>query len=466
MSEGTNSTIGEAERDLPPAESVPSEPAQWSARARRLLIAAQVIGAVLVVIGLWLFFEESAFRSLDDLLGMAVGLLIAPIGLSIVIVTARTLRTAPDQRYAVRPISTPRGWFWIIWGIGIFVSLFVRGESINTLKSTLVIYVAIATALTLSGALWVLRWVSSKIADEWPKGRVDAPPAVTASWPRSWAINWAGLIGIISIIVAGVLEVLLLWLALTLLRPQLASIMRFAADAVDVVERLFSNSLIVALLWVSIAIAAPMIEEACKAFSLRLLRRYIARPLDGLLIGVAAGLAFGAVESALYLSSLGSWLIMSWLRLCTLILHGLATGIVGVAYARSLRSGRKRDGLAGYARAVVLHGTWNTVALTLSLGLLMGNGLMIVISAVILLGAIALVIPRAVTAGVQTIVQEDYQSAAAALPSEWSPMAYGLGWRLMGSRPIPGPASVMPIASSPPVDEAYIHRVEDDLKSL
>jgi hypothetical protein len=159
------------------------------------------------------------------------------------------------------------------------------------------------------------------------------------------------------------------------------------------------------------------------------------------------------------------------MRLLTLLLHGVATSIVGVAYARSLRTGRRRDVLAGYGRAVLLHGAWNALATGAIIGFAVADWLIIGLGCVIaLLVFIGRSIPRTVLAGVQTVIQEGYEQANAPLPPEWSPASYGLGWRLMGNRPISVPAaspqrSTPAVASALPLDDAYQRRVEDDVKS-
>jgi hypothetical protein len=54
---------------------------------------------------------------------------------------------------------------------------------------------------------------------------------------------------------------------------------------------------------------------------------------------------------------------------------------------------------------------------------------------IVLIFLIVRMIPRTVLAGAQTVIQNGYQQAEANLPAEWSPSDYGIGWRLMGSRP-------------------------------
>jgi RsiW-degrading membrane proteinase PrsW (M82 family) len=204
----------------------------------------------------------------------------------------------------------------------------------------------------------------------------------------------------------------------------------------DILGEVLSQPLVLIGLFVAVAIVAPMIEEAVKALGLRLMRRTIQRPIDGLTLGMLIGIGFGVMESGLYLSSLSGWLIGGWLRLSTLILHGIATSLVGVAYARSLISGKRGDVLAGYGRAVLLHGLWNASAIGIAVGF--NNSALLCLGLpclIILLLLIVRMIPRTVLAGVQTVIHEGYQQAGANLPAEWSPSDYGIGWRLMGSRP-------------------------------
>jgi hypothetical protein len=136
---------------------------------------------------------------------------------------------------------------------------------------------------------------------------------------------------------------------------------------------------------------------------------------------------------------LSGWLIGGWLRLSTLCLHGIATSLVGVAYARSLISGKRREVLAGYGRAVLLHGVWNASAIGVAVGFSSLAVLWLgILCLIILIFLIVRMIPRTVMAGVQTVIQEGYQRAGANLPAEWSPSDYNIGWRLMGSRPRSG----------------------------
>ena len=187
----------------------------------------------------------------------------------------------------------------------------------------------------------------------------------------------------------------------------------------------------------AVVVVAPAIEEAVKALGLRVLRGSIQRPIDGLMLGMAIGLSFGMLESALYLSTLSGWLIGGWLRLSTLVLHGIATSLVGVAYARSLQSKRRRDMWARLWSSRAAAWRLECVCDRHRVGLQCESAWLWlgIVCLIVLILLIVRMIPRVVAAGVDTVIQEGYQQAGANLPAEWSPSDYGIGWRLMGSRP-------------------------------
>jgi len=426
----------------PVGETTTLEPVRWSARARRWQISALVIGVLSALIGALLFLEPTSFSSaeevLNDILKLYLGLVLMLLGGGLAYLVVRTQRTAPDQAYQLRPANMPRNVFIVVWIVGLIASLVLKVRAIDDIKPNSLIGMILAVTLVASGGMWVYRWFANKIQEEWPMARLSAPPVMPLRWPRSWAISWAGASGVFSAILAIGFEIFVLWLAVKLFEPVLVDVFTSASLARDPTGYLIRHPIFLLALFGSIAVVAPLIEEACKAIGLRLMRSAVQRPLDGLMMGMAAGLGFGLVESALYLGALSSpWLIGGWVRLMTLLLHGVATSIVGVAYARSLHSHRRRDVLAGYGRAVLLHGVWNAVAIGTVIGFAVPEWLVFgLASVIVLLLLIVRLIPRTVMAGVQTVVQEGHAQVNEPLPSEWSPMDYGLGWRLMGSRPI------------------------------
>ncbi len=421
------------------ASPIAPEPARWSASAKSRLRVARIIGSLTAVIGALLFFGDADLQSIEDMLLMYAGLALMPIGAGVAYLAARTLPLAPDQAYQPQSSRVPRNLFAIFWLVGIIAPLALHVESTRNLRMFSLVALGVASTFVLSGGRWAFRWFANKIVAEWPTGRIDTPPAVPLIWPRNWAIGWAGLYGVLSGVLAALAEIALIWVVANLLGPSLAKLLPASLSTDDILGEMLSQPVVLLGLLVAVAVVAPAIEEAAKALGLRLLRRQIQRPIDGLTLGLLIGLGFGLMESGLYLSSLNGWLIGGWLRLSTLILHGIATSLVGVAYARSLLTGQRRQVAAGYGRAVWLHGLWNASAIGIGVGF---GSLTLWWLGIICLGVliflITRMIPRTVLAGVQTVIQEGYQQASANLPPEWSPSDYGIGWRLMGSRPRQG----------------------------
>ena len=417
-------------------ETLRPEPTQWSASARRRLLAALIIGAITAAIGALLFLQPNRVLDVEGVLMMYLGLILVPIGAGLAFMAVRTLPAAPDQLYQPQTPRVPRNLFAIFWLVGVIAPLVLHGDTLSQLKTFSLVALGVASIFVLSGGRWAFRWFANKLADEWPTGRIDTPPAVPLSWPRNWAIGWAGMFGVLAGVLAAAVELLSIWVVANLLGPVLAEMLPASLDTNEFLNDLLSQPAVLIGVFVAVAIVAPLIEEAVKALGLRIMRRTIQRPIDGLTLGMLIGIGFGVMESGLYLSSLSGWLIGGWLRLSTLILHGIATSLVGVAYARSLISGKRVDVLAGYGRAVLLHGVWNASAIGIAVGFsspaLLWLGILCLI---VLISLIARMIPRTVLAGVQTVIQEGYQQAGANLPAEWSPSDYSIGWRLGGSRP-------------------------------
>ncbi|MBP7688518.1 MAG: PrsW family intramembrane metalloprotease, partial [Thermoflexales bacterium] len=317
-----------AEVPLPPiepsgptanVEPIAPEPARWSAAAQGRLRAALISSSLAAVIGALLFFRDADLQSITDMLLMYAGLALMPIGASVAIVAARTLPLAPDQAYQPQSSRVPRNIFAIFWLVGVIAPLALHVESIRDLRAFSLVALAVASTFVLSGGRWAYRWFANKLVAEWPTGRIDAPPAVPLIWPRNWTIGWAGLLGVLAGVLAATVEIALVWVTATLLGPSLVKLLPASLATEDILGEMLSQPVVLLGLLVAVAVVAPAIEEAAKALGLRLLRRQIQRPIDGLTLGMLIGLGFGLMESGLYLSSLNGWLIGGWLRLSTLM---------------------------------------------------------------------------------------------------------------------------------------------------
>jgi len=119
---------------------------------------------------------------------------------------------------------------------------------------------------------------------------------------------------------------------------------------------------------VTIAVIAPLIEEASKPWGVRLLQDDVRGPLDGLILGVTCGVGFALIENITYEflfiwtgeGAAAAWTLGSLARgLGSVMIHAAGAGMIGYAYGR-YRSGRDLAtvGLA-YLAAVGIHSAWN-----------------------------------------------------------------------------------------------------------
>lgn len=435
----------------------PPVPPRWSASARRRLTLAMAAGAVMMVLGValwWLRTSNQPFVA-AALLSEA-SLYLVPFGAIVLALAWRTRALSPEQDYQPQPIFKPRIWFILIWIVGVVVTLGSVASATDLLTPAerspfdQALRLVLVSALYVVGAVWVFRWVAEKLRLAWP-----AAEQAWLRWPRTWLIAWAAVWGAASIVIS---DLALVVVNLVLNPRSFATATQFTEpdevwntvfQLLDDPRRAVAVAIGAVLL---VVVVAPLLEEALKALGLRFMRRWLHRTSDGLLLGLACGLGFGVLESGLYLYGLDNWLVGGWLRLGTAIMHGVATSLVGVAYVRSLYSHQRSDVLRGYLRAVAMHATWNgsVVFVVVALGFLGFSpclALLVGLGSIVLLGLmLGRVLPRTTTAGAQTAVQEDFSRAAVPLPRDWAPMPYNIGWRFVGSRP-----DVSSILTMPPL---------------
>lgn len=122
----------------------------------------------------------------------------------------------------------------------------------------------------------------------------------------------------------------------------------------------FDNLLVVLALIGAVGLVVPLIEETAKSLAVVILRRRLGSPRDGFLYGVAAGVGFGMLENVFYnVNTLDDWWSTAALRFGTILMHALASGLVGLGWYYALRRKERRHGLGLGLAAVALHGLWN-----------------------------------------------------------------------------------------------------------
>ncbi len=137
------------------------------------------------------------------------------------------------------------------------------------------------------------------------------------------------------------------------------------SNSLDRTSPYLSQTDLLIILLIVIAVLVPFNEEFWKGFGVRLLRGSRPTRYQALLFGVAAGVAFGAVEANQYGTGAFSQSAYRWwdamlLRGGASSLHALASGIVGLGWYHFALGQRKRA-LALYLLAVGMHGSWNAL---------------------------------------------------------------------------------------------------------
>jgi RsiW-degrading membrane proteinase PrsW (M82 family) len=414
--------------------------APWSDQAVHRLLLARTLGLVLAIGG------AAAFLFSADRSGLVIGfvenggLTLLIVGLVTIAAAARTRGSAPARSFTPRPIVSARMWFMLLWlgGCGVAAVLLLANPSPTTEQ---VVMLILSTPLMVVGGLWLLNWQSGQLVRRWP-----LDPAVILRLAPSWTVIWSGVWGLFSTMLAFVIESAPVLLLAVLSGVAFTEVSRPVLTPLEILLRLINNPVLVIVVFVGAVFGAPIVEEAAKALGLRWLRPWIKHSADGWLLGMAAGLGFGVLEGAFNLDSPGAWFMGSWVRLATLLLHGLTTSLTGLGYARSIQSGQRGELWRGYRSAVIVHGLWNACALGLTFSaasagmgaisvspLLACGGLLLMAG---LLVFMLLLIRRTLGAAIETNVQEGFQQAQAPLPRDWQPMKFNWGWRLVNRRPV------------------------------
>jgi len=139
----------------------------------------------------------------------------------------------------------------------------------------------------------------------------------------------------------------------------------------SVLRPLLSSPRVAGLILFGAAVAAPAIEEAVKTLGVALMS--YRRPTRGraFLWGVAGGggfaLAEGLLSATLGLSPESGWVAPIVSRAATTIVHCLAGGLVGLAWQGLIQGPRRWRALLYYLSAVLAHGAWNGLVVSMML---------------------------------------------------------------------------------------------------
>jgi len=188
------------------------------------------------------------------------------------------------------------------------------------------------------------------------RARVQKP--LKAQWPTTWRRFILALTSgaTLSISVAFVLELVLLLLLILLTHVQGLQNLILSTNPTGI-----SNGAYGLLLFV-IAVIAPLVEETIKPIAVVALIRRVNSAAEAFVLGLACGIGFDLVETALYISTgYRDWLTVALERTGTGLLHGFGAAMVALGWYY-LTHMKKRGLLLAFGcwfYAVLQHAVWN-----------------------------------------------------------------------------------------------------------
>lgn len=137
------------------------------------------------------------------------------------------------------------------------------------------------------------------------------------------------------------------------------------AGTLERVSDLVQSPPVLAGILILLAVVAPIVEELAKSLGVVLTKSYRTAP-TALIAGVAAGAGFSMVESIFYLSfSLSLWPAVAVLRIATVFMHTLGSGLMGLGWFAALQQKRVSRFFVLFGGAVGVHGLWNAATVTM-----------------------------------------------------------------------------------------------------
>lgn len=138
--------------------------------------------------------------------------------------------------------------------------------------------------------------------------------------------------------------------------------------AIPLLAPYLTDPKVLALILSYVALIVPLIEELIKPIGVWLFARQIKTPAEGFALGALSGAVYGLIESLGVASNSGAnWATLVAVRAGTGLLHITASGLMGWAIVSAVQEKKYLRALLAYAGAVLLHGTWNGMAILFSM---------------------------------------------------------------------------------------------------
>jgi RsiW-degrading membrane proteinase PrsW (M82 family) len=269
-------------------------------------------------------------------------------------------------------------WFWIFLVLYVAVAvigfvLHSRGQEVAfpVLSATLIVLAGVLPALAVTAiAVRRLRTRAGKAIHgrDAQSSMVGAgiPALLKDKWETSWRRFTLALLSgaTLSVTLAGVLEFVLLVLLILLTHAQGMQNLVSCVNTPDVQN--CQNAGAYSLLFITIAVVAPLVEETVKPLAVVLLIGRVRSAAEAFVLGLACGIGFDIVETSLYISmGYHDWLNVALTRTGAGLLHGFGAAMVALGWyylTHAQESGYPKAFLRAFAcwfYAVFQHAVWN-----------------------------------------------------------------------------------------------------------
>jgi RsiW-degrading membrane proteinase PrsW (M82 family) len=325
----------------PVAAEIVIEPETFSTAQKRVALTLGAVAAGAGVVALLALLSEGLAGFL--FWPMLTSLIVAfALGGTVVSVQARqSLRGVPSRR-----LRLPAPWTLVLT----FALVLASGEVLRRGASAEVTDVVFVPWLLLGAALPPLAAVSMAAIE------VRVPPSAR----RMGVAAVAG--GTLSVIAALIFNGLLPAVAALLVAP-VADMLRAVIALID--EGRFSDLLRspgALFVLTTLAVVAPVVEEAVKPLGVIILGRRIQHARDALLLGLACGAGFGIIENVMYEGAFfANWAGVTAVRAVGGALHPVGAGLVSLGWFGVFRHRPEAWRQLGryYVIAAGLHALWN-----------------------------------------------------------------------------------------------------------
>jgi RsiW-degrading membrane proteinase PrsW (M82 family) len=253
-------------------------------------------------------------------------------------------------------LRLPRAWIFFGLYVLLIAGAFILGSGFNLTEN----YPLAVVVVLLAGALPAIGFTALAVHYT----RDSSAEARPITWRRFALALTSG--GTLALLVALILEALLMVLTALALRVDL---LRFT-DLENLTPTGIED---VALVFIIVAVIAPVVEELVKPLSVSIMAGRLHSAAEAFVLGFACGLGFNLVETSSYISMMGAenWLDIALQRSTTGLLHGFGSAMVGLGWYYMVKDRTIRFpvlvGLGCIVYAILQHALWNGTFLVATL---------------------------------------------------------------------------------------------------